>query len=98
MLKLHFTDRAEHHLEEVAQWWADNRPKARRQVLEEVEAATARLCELPASGSPYGNIRGRKVRRGRVGKTPYYLYYVADAETVTILAVWSAMRGAEPEL
>ena len=97
MLKLQFTDRAEQHLEGLSRWWAENRPKARRQVLEEVERATALLCEVPGSGSPYARMRNREVRRCRVGKTPYYLYYVADAETVTVLAVWSAMRGVGPK-
>lgn len=99
MLTLHFTDRAESHLEHLADW-AENHQKSRRQVLKEVERATSMLCEMPSMGSLYESKRGRDVRRSRVGKTPYYLYYVvdADAETVSVLAIWSAMRRAGPDL
>ena len=70
MLKLHFTDRAARHLEHLSDWWAENRPKSRKQVLEEVELATSLLCEMPGMGSLYERKRGREVRRSRVGKTP----------------------------
>ncbi len=98
MLALHFSDRAERHLEHLAQWWWDNRQDSRRQVLEEVERATSIVCEMPGVGNVYESKRGREVRRCRVGKTPYYLYYVVDmdAETVSVLAIWSAEVGQGP--
>ena len=100
MLKLHFTDRAERHLEHLAQWWAENRPDSRRQVLEEVERATSLLCEMPNIGNIYERKRGRDVRRCRIGKTPYFLYYVFErnTDTLSILAIWSAEVGSGPEL
>ncbi len=56
------------------------------------------LCEVPSIGSLHERKRGRDIRRCRVGKTPYYLYYVVEAEAVSILAIWSAMRSEAPPI
>jgi plasmid stabilization system protein ParE len=38
------------------------------------------------------------LRRILLRATRYHVYYVSNAETVLILAVWSAVRGAGPDL
>ena len=100
MLGLFFTDRAELHLEELSGWWAVNRPDSRRQVIEIVEEVTLLLREVSGMGSFYARKRGREVRKLRVGKTPYYLYYSVDkkAEMVAVLAIWSRVRRASPPI
>ena len=50
------------------------------------------------AGAPYPHRKLRDVRRIVLQKTRYYLYYVIGADGVTVLAVWSALRGRAPRL
>jgi plasmid stabilization system protein ParE len=80
-------------------WWRKNRPAAPRLFRNELAEALELLRAAPEIGQPYPHRRRRDVRRFVLQRTRYYLYYViTPADGVTILAVWSALRGKAPPL
>jgi plasmid stabilization system protein ParE len=79
-------------------WWRKNRPLAPRLLREELAEALGLLRISPSAGAPYPHPRVSGVRRLVLRRTRYYLYYVAGSERVTILAVWSNLRGRAPPL
>lgn len=56
------------------------------------------MAEHPGLGRAYASDPG--YRTWRLKGTPYVLFYRVDeaAETVWIVAAWSAIRGAGPDL
>lgn len=79
-------------------WWRQNRSASRVRVEDAVEAAAGAMAEHPGLGPTYS--RDPRYRTWRLKGTPYVLFYRVDdaAETIWIVAAWSALRGAGPEL
>ena len=77
-------------------WWRAHRD-ARQLFSDELRAARAILAHGPKH-EIYGYFDGQPVRRLLLEKTRCHLYYVVlEAENlVRIVAVWGALRGAEP--
>ena len=65
---------------------------------EEVTRILAFLADSPNVGGLYRKLEGVEVRRMRLKKTPYHLYYRVDDDNreVEVIAVWSGMRGEGP--
>ena len=77
-------------------WWQKNRSSAPDLFLEELSAAFDALRSVPLSGHVV-RIRGiAGIRRILLRSTRHHVYYQVSAETVTVLAVWSAVRGRGP--
>jgi plasmid stabilization system protein ParE len=95
---IHFSPQALAHVQAAHAWWKMNRPSAPRLLRDELAEALGLLRTAPKAGAPYPHRRLRDVRRIVLQSTRYYLYYVVDSEGVTILAVWSALRGRAPRL
>lgn len=53
---------------------------------------------MPLSGKVYRVGRVKGIRRVILRATRYHVYYCADRDTVTVLAVWSAVRGRGPSM
>jgi plasmid stabilization system protein ParE len=79
-------------------WWRKNRPRAPRLFRDELAEALELLRTAPTAGAPYPHRRLRDVRRVILQRSRYYVYYVMGPGEVTILAVWSALRGRAPRL
>lgn len=60
--------------------------------------AVTAIAEQPGLGPVYS--RDPRYRAWRLKGMPYLLFYRADAaaDTIWIVAAWSAMRGTRPEL
>jgi plasmid stabilization system protein ParE len=92
-------------IRDIDNWWRRERSAVPDLFLDEVDRALRRLVETPGAGAPYAG-RGRPgvivgpagVRRMRLARSRYHVYYTIDdaARTVTVLDVWHASRGAEP--
>ncbi|WP_437959251.1 type II toxin-antitoxin system RelE/ParE family toxin [Sorangium sp. So ce119] len=95
---IHFSPQSIAQLQAAHTWWKNNRPSAPRLLREELAEALALLRTAPMAGAPYPHRKLRDVRRIVLQKTRYYLYYVIGADGVTVLAVWSALRGRAPKL
>jgi plasmid stabilization system protein ParE len=81
-------------------WWRINRPKAPGHLPREIKRALLLLAEAPSIGILYAHRSGAPVRRLRLRRTPYHLFYEVDepGKAVTVLAVWSSMREMGPPL
>ena len=79
-------------------WWSANRPASATRVVDAFERAIELLAETPDIGALYAVPDLSDVRRLRLAGTPYSLYYQHDAsrDVVSVLAVWSGMRGHGP--
>ena len=84
----------------LAVWWSENRPAARDQFDNEIRRAWQVLAESPNVGTPYPSADIPGLRRLRLRRTPYLVYYVPrpDHGDVVVIAVWSGMRGEGPPL
>jgi plasmid stabilization system protein ParE len=52
----------------------------------------------PSIGARYDAALSHAVRRARLPKTDYFVYYTVLLDEVFVLAVWSARRGRQPKL
>lgn len=80
-------------------WWRANRTKAPDRFKAEYGRALSVLAETPHVGAPYRRRGIPGLRRYRLPRTPYHVYYVPRAELGegVVVAVWSGARrrGAE---
>ena len=86
------------NIETIHDWWVQNRPSAVDLFQQELDDAVDMLRLLPEVGLryPYQKIKG--LRRLLLRATRYHVYYVFDGSLVTIVSVWSAVRGRGPDL
>lgn len=101
-MKLHVwpTPEAELHILKLGAWWRAHREKAPNLFREQLNAAIAYLAENPLTGEHYRRRGVRDLRRYRLKKTPYHVYYVPriDQADLVIVAVWSSMRKEGPPI
>ncbi|MBK7582635.1 MAG: type II toxin-antitoxin system RelE/ParE family toxin [Myxococcales bacterium] len=89
---------ADRQLEAIDDWWRFNRQAAPNLFFEEFRAAVASLDAMPRLGRRIAHPDVPFLRRTLLRATRYQVYYVTDGDMVMILAVWSAVRGAGPDL
>lgn len=94
-VRVEFTAAAREQALDAARWWRANRDEAE---LFEAELATAvdLLRREPPLAQVVGTIAGKAVRKVRLPRTRYALYFVIESDVVTIHAVWHGARGSEP--
>ncbi len=80
----------------IDDWWRSNRLAAPGLFTEEFASAVETLAAYPSVGTPVRRRRFKGLRRFLLRATRYHVYYVATDRTVTVLAVWSAVRGSGP--
>ncbi len=81
-------------------WWREHRPAAAFQVVDELARLVEELSEHPELGSPYETKGLSSIRRVRLRKTPYLLYYHHEpgSDLVTLLSLWSGVVKHGPSL
>ncbi len=86
------------HLEELDDWWRENRSRVPDRVLEEFDRIKVVLSAHSDAGPRYS--ADPSYRLMAMKGTPYHVFYRVNAEhaLVTIEAVWSSMRGEGPDL
>jgi plasmid stabilization system protein ParE len=89
---------AEQQLQVIDDWWRRNRLAAPDLFAEEFAAGVETLTTHPSVGAPVRRRRFKGLRRFLLRTTRYHVYYVATDHTVTVLAVWSAVRGSGPPI
>lgn len=89
---------ATRHIEALDAWWRENREKAPNLFREELAAAFETITEAPALGRRFEKVSGRDVRRALMRSMRTHVYYVFDDETVSVVAVWGAIKGRGPDL
>jgi plasmid stabilization system protein ParE len=98
--RLEIAPRAEAQIRRVAAWWRENRRAAPDLFAGELARALETLLQTPGNGTLYAERRGVVIRRVLLPKTRYHVYfsYDAEAEVVSVRAVWHGRRGRGPDL
>jgi plasmid stabilization system protein ParE len=91
---------AQKQIEEAENWWRAHREAAPDLLAEEWEAALRMLAERPSVGRPAPRSRHRRLRIMLLPRTRYHVYFEHDETVgiVSVLALWSAVRGRRPRL
>lgn len=89
---------AREQVETIDDWWRENRPASPDLFLEELSSALDLLATAPNLGRRYPHTTVKGVRRVLMRSSHYHVYYVASAEMVMVLSVWSGQRGVGPDL
>lgn len=93
-----FELRAAREIEDIDAWWRTNRPTAPLLFLTELERMLGILVLMPSVGAPAKSERLRDLRRVRLRRTRYHVYYRVRGENLEVLAVWHEAREAGPGL
>ena len=95
-LPIKVSPRAAAQIEEVAAWWAKNRPSAPGAVSEDVAETLALLSVQPGAGTPSRRSSVRGVRRAILPRIRYYLYYRVSSGVLEVLAFRHVSRIQQP--
>ena len=95
-LPIKVSPQASAQIEEVAEWWALNRPSAPGAVRNDVAEILALLSVQPGAGAPARRTRVRGVRRAILPRIRYYLYYRVSGGALEVLALWHTSRDRQP--
>ena len=100
MTRLEVAPRADGQIRRIARWWHEHRPAAPSLFSEELADALESLMVHPTLGTAYGERRGTPVRRLRLPRSRYHVYFSYDVErdVVSVRAVWHGSRGSGPPL
>jgi hypothetical protein len=81
-------------------WWQLNRPKAPGAIRAELERASSLIAFQPHIGTRARNITLPGVRRLRLGRIRYDLYYrlLETPRRLEILAFWHTSREGQPQI
>lgn len=95
--RVEFTEAATEQAEQAAAWWRANRDAVE---LFDIELAYALelLTHLPPLTQAWADIDGTPVRKVRLPRTGYALFFTIDSDLVTVHAVWHGARGTGPQL
>jgi plasmid stabilization system protein ParE len=92
-----FSARARREASRIDERWRIH-AEHRQLFVEELATAIEQIRHEPKIGTPYDAATRHAVRRVRLPKTDYFVYYTADAGGAFVVAVWSARRGRQPRL
>lgn len=97
-MKVEFTDAAREQVRGAAAWWTENRRAAPTLFEDELAAAIALLRDGPLLARVFDEIEGMVVRKARLPRTCYALYFTVSNDLVTVHALWHGSRGTAPPL
>lgn len=99
-LDVHIADLAKAQIRVAEGWWRLNRTKAPNAIREELERAASIISVQPEAGARALNVSLAGVRRLRLARIRYYVYYslLPDPERIEILAFWHESRGSQPPI
>jgi plasmid stabilization system protein ParE len=97
-LKVEFADPAREQVRAAAAWWRENRPLAPTLFEDELAAAITLLERGPLLTRVFDGVGGKVVRRARLPRSRYFLYFTVGDDLVTVHALWHGSRGAAPPL
>jgi plasmid stabilization system protein ParE len=97
-LRVEFTDDAREQVRAVSVWWRENRRASPTLFEDELAAALVLLESGPLLARVFDEVRGKVVRRARLPRTRYSLYFTVDDDLVTVHALWHGSRGSGPPL
>ena len=97
-MKVEFADPAREQVRVASAWWRKNRRAAPTLFDDELAAVVALLESGPLLTRVFDEVGGKVVRKARLPRTRYAVYYTVGEDLVTVHAVWHAARGSGPPL
>lgn len=97
-MRVELTPQAERHVQAIDTWWQENREQAPELFLEELSLALESLVSVPLTGRLCQIPGVRGARRILLRNSRYHVYYRVARDAVTVVAVWSAVRGRGPSI
>lgn len=97
-LRVKISRRAASEVRRAAEWWLAHRPAAPGAIGADFGESVALLAQQPGIGAKYDGTRTPGVRRIFLSRVGYFVYYVADASELKVLAFWHASREHQPTL
>jgi plasmid stabilization system protein ParE len=97
-LRVEFTDDAREQVRDASAWWRENRRAAPALFEAELATAVALLQTGPLLARVFDEVGGKLVRRARLPRTRYALYFTVHDDLVTVHALWHGSRGSGPPL
>jgi plasmid stabilization system protein ParE len=94
--RVELTDDATDQAERVVAWWRMNRPAAPELFESELAYALDLLAKMPPLTQVWAEVEGKAVRKVRLPRTGYVLYFTIEGDLVTVHAVWHGARGSGP--
>jgi plasmid stabilization system protein ParE len=76
-------------VKEAAEYIAEDSPKQADILIDTFNERAASVCKMPGIGTPYEN----GMRKIRLGKFRYNIYYRVTKKEVVFLGIWSMRRG-----
>ena len=97
-IRVELTPEASQQVLEASAWWSENRPSASAPFRDELALAIELLVSAPPLTQVFDRIEEKIVRRIRLPRTRYALYFTFDDDLVTVHALWHGARGSGPPL
>jgi plasmid stabilization system protein ParE len=97
-LRIEFTPDAQRQVEVAAAWWLANRPLAPTLLADELDEALSLLASSPLLARVFDDVEGKVVRKVRMPRTRYALYFTIEGDLLTVHALWHGARGSGPPL
>ena len=97
-MRVEFTDDAREQVRVASAWWRENRRGAPTLFEEELAEAVALLESGPLLARVFEEVGGKVVRKARLPRTRYSLYFTVHDDLVTVHALWHGARGSGPPL
>lgn len=96
--RVEFTEAGAEQAEGADAWWRANRGAAPALFDVELTFALDLLGRMPPLTQIWAEVAGKAVRKVRLPRTGFALYFTIDDDIVTIHAVWHGARGSGPPL
>lgn len=97
-MRVEFTDAAREHVRAASAWWRENRRAAPSLFEDELAAAVALLESGPLLARVFDEVGDKVVRKARLPRARYSVYFTVHGDLVTVHALWHASRGSGPPL
>jgi plasmid stabilization system protein ParE len=97
-LRVELTDDAREQVCAASAWWSENRRAAPTLFEDELAEAVAFLESGPLLARVFDEVQGKLVRKARLPRTRYSLYFTVQDDLVTVHALWHGSRGSRPPL
>jgi len=97
--RVEFTEDATEQAQAAAAWWRANRSAAPDLFEDELAFALDLLAKMPPLTQVWGEVEGKSVRKIRLPRTRYSLYFVIEGDDLVMVhALWHGARGSAPPL
>lgn len=97
-VEVRISRRALSQVREAVRWWKRNRPSAPNAIEEELAKALRLISVERVIGARARDLDLPGIRRLRLARIGYFLYYAAADDRIDVVAFWHVRRGSNPPI